>query len=202
MRDSVRRSLFWLWIFLGFLLGVASRNLRAQETVLELDPANTTVQFSLDATLHTVHGTFKLKGGTIHFNPATGTASGQVTVDATSGDTDNDSRDHKMHKSVLESAKYPEITFTPTKVKGALAPNGDSTVQVEGVFRLHGTDHPISASVPVQLHGNVLSTKTHLVIPYVDWGLKNPSTFFLHVSDKVEVEVSATGHLTPAGGQP
>jgi polyisoprenoid-binding protein YceI len=202
MKSSVRGSLFLFLILLGFLLGVGASTLRAQDTVFELDPANTTIQFSLDATLHTVHGVFKLKNGNIHFNPATGAATGQLIVDATSGDTENDSRDHKMHKAVLESAKYPEITFTPTKIMGALVPDGDSTVQVEGVFRLHGTDHPISASVPVHLHGGVLQAKASFVVPYADWGLKNPSTFILHVSDKVEVELNATGHLTRAGTQP
>src|SRR5512140_2042495 len=70
----------------------------AQEAVLELDPAQTQVAFKLGDVLHTVHGTFKLKSGTIHFDPATGHASGQVVVDATSGDSGTHGRDHKMHK--------------------------------------------------------------------------------------------------------
>ena len=192
----LRRSL----LLVG-LLGVGA-TLRAQEMTLQLDAATTKINFTLDATLHTVHGNFKLKSGTIHFNPATGAASGQIVVDAGSGDTNNDGRDRKMHKVVLESARFPEITFTPSKVTGALAPEGDSTVQVEGNFQLHGTDHPISATVPVHLHGGRLEAKAAFAVPYASWGLKNPSTLFLHVSDKVDVEVSASGHLTPGPVQP
>jgi len=34
---------------------------RAQESAVDLDPAQTTIEFTLDTTLHAVHGTFKLK---------------------------------------------------------------------------------------------------------------------------------------------
>ena len=38
---------------------------RAQEIVVQLDPAQTKIEFTLGSTLHTVEGTFKLKRGTI-----------------------------------------------------------------------------------------------------------------------------------------
>jgi polyisoprenoid-binding protein YceI len=181
------------------LLTIALRaeTLRAQEMTLELDPANTRINFTLEATLHTVHGTFALKSGTIHFNPATGSASGLVVVDATSGDTENKSRDSKMHKEILESKRYPEITFTSTKLSGKVELQGDSRVQLDGIFKLHGTEHPMTLTLAVQAKGNVLSAQTHIVIPYIAWGLKNPNTLFLHVSDKVEVDISAVGHVSP-----
>jgi len=193
------------WLSVALLLpalSLGAETLRAQDTTLELDPANTQIAFTLAATLHTVHGTFKLKGGTIHFNPATGSASGIVVVDATSGDTGNKGRDHKMHQEVLESQRYPEITFTPTKLSGKVELQGDSTVEVDGAFRLHGADHPITLILPVQTKGNTLSVRTHIVIPYVAWGLKNPSTFLLHVGDKVEVDVTAAAKVIPQGDHP
>src|SRR5580692_11608914 len=108
----------WLCFGLVFAIGTCAETLRAQETTLELDPANSRIEFTLAATLHTVHGTFALKSGTIHFNPSKGTASGVVVVDATSGNSGNSGRDHKMHAEILESQRYPEITFTPTKMSG------------------------------------------------------------------------------------
>jgi polyisoprenoid-binding protein YceI len=184
------------------LAGPVAKTLRAQDMTLELDPANTRIKFTVEATLHTVHGTFALKSGTIHFNPSTGAVSGLVVVDATSGDSGNQGRDRKMHREVLESRRYPEITFTPTKVSGRVEIPGDSSAQVEGIFRLHGADHPMTLTVPVQVKGNHLNATTHIVIPYIDWGLKNPSTLFLHVSDKVEVDISAVGRMLPVPSQP
>jgi polyisoprenoid-binding protein YceI len=182
-----------------FALSLSAETLCAQEMTLELDRANTRIEFTLAATLHAVHGTFALKSGTIHFNPSTGSASGLVVVDATSGDTENKGRDHKMHEEILESQRYPEITFTPSKLSGKVELQGDSTVQVDGSFRLHGTDHPMTLSLPLQAKGNSLSVRTHIVIPYVAWGLKNPSTFLLHVGDKAEVDVTAVGQVLEPG---
>src|SRR5579862_1755391 len=181
---------------------------RAQEAVANLDPATTQVTFTLAATLHTVHGAFKLKSGQIHFDPATGKAGGAIILDATSANTDNDSRDKKMHAEILESAKFPEITFTPTQVTGPLADllagKGIAQFQVAGVFRLHGQDHPMTISVSVapvagaapSSQGGQFQASTQFDIPYEKWGLKNPSTFVLHVSDTVNLEIHSTVQLS------
>ena len=193
------------WLLVAALisvLGVSADTLRAQEMILELDPANSRIEFTVAATLHTVHGTFALKHGTIHFNPSNGAASGLVVVDAASGDSGNSGRDHKMHAEILESQRYPEITFTPTKMSGKVELQGDSSVQVEGIIRLHDIDHAMTLTFLVQTKGNSLSARAHIVIPYVEWGLKNPSTFLLHVSDKVEVDVSGVGQVQELGRHP
>ncbi|HYN14595.1 MAG TPA: YceI family protein [Terriglobales bacterium] len=174
---------------------------RAQETTLSLDPEKTTVSFTLEATLHTVHGTFRLKSGAIRFDPSTGAANGTVVIDAASGQTWNKRRDHTMHRDVLQSERYPEVTFTPTRVAGNILPQGESSVQVEGVLRLLGTDHAITLPFLVQASGSELRATTRFVIPYAAWGLKNPSTFFLHVADKVELSIAASGKLTSAATQ-
>jgi|SRR5579863_6669258 len=192
-RLAIPRRLFLLPLV--SILGLSAKTLRAQEMTLELDPANTRIEFTLAATLHAVHGTFALKHGTVHFNPSSGTASGLVVVDATTGDSGNTGRDHKMHTEILESQRYPEITFTPTKMFGKVELQGDSAVQVEGILKLHGSDHGMTLTLPVQTKGSGLSARSHIVIPYVEWGLKNPSTFLLHVSDKVEVDVIAVGKV-------
>jgi polyisoprenoid-binding protein YceI len=195
MNGSKARMTRWLCVGLVFAIGPCADTLRAQEMTLELDPANSRIEFTVAATLHTVHGTFALKSGTVHFNPSSGAASGLVVVDVTSGDSGNSGRDHKMHTEILESQRYPEITFTPAKMSGRFELQGDSAVQVEGILRLHGSDHAMTLTFPVQTKGNSLSARTHIVIPYVEWGLKNPSTFLLHVSDKVEVDVTAAGQV-------
>lgn len=177
------------------LISWAATKSRAQEMTLLLDPDRTKVEFSLSASLHTVHGAFRLKSGTIHFNPSSGTASGMVTVDAVSGDTGNKSRDRKMHTDVLQSRQYPEVTFTPTRISGALPGGGTFTAQLEGILRLHGGDHHVTLPVQGQVSAGIITAGTELTIPYVAWGLKNPSTFLLHVKDRVDLHITATGHL-------
>lgn len=173
--------------------------LEAEEAALKLDPSQTQVTFTLGASFHTVHGAFNLKSGTINFDPSTGKASGLVVVDATSGRTGNDSRDHKMHKEILESQRFPEITFAPTQIHGKVSAQGDSQVQLDGLFKLHGTEHQVTLAAQVQAGGDHLNVTTHLVIPYIEWGLKNPSSFILRVNDKVEIDIRATGSVAGPG---
>jgi len=170
---------------------------QSQEISFVLDPEKTTVEFTLPATLHTVHGTFKVKSGSVHFDRVSGAGSSSFVVDATSGNTGNDGRDHKMHEEILESRKYPEVEFVPQKLVGTLA-QGDSTVQVQGLFRLHGTEHEATLSIPLHISGNEVTAKFQFTVPYIAWGLKNPSTFVLRVAKEVELEVTAGGKLITA----
>ena len=168
---------------------------RAQQISVQLDPAQTKIEFTLGSTLHTVEGTFKLKSGTIRFDPSTGKMSGSINVDATSGESGNGGRDRKMHREILESGKYPEIIFTPSQVKGTFDPKGASKLEVSGQFRLHGQDHDLTLPIDIQPSGRQLQMATHITIPYIKWGLKNPSTFILRASDKVEIDIHAVGQF-------
>ena len=174
----------------------------AQSRTFELDPAQTTVAFTLGDVLHTVHGKFQLKRGRIQFDDKTGEAGGELVVDAISGDSGNTSRDKKMHKENLESSKYSEIIFTPLHLRGTVATNGSSQIDVDGLLVLHGESRPMTLTIQVQLHDGAGSADTVFVVPYEKWGVKNPSTFLLRVSDKVTINVHAMGRLLPASPAP
>lgn len=164
------------------------------EIVLELDPAQTEIHFSLPDVLHTVHGTFQLKSGTVRFEPATGKASGAIVVDVASGESGSPARDRKMHNDILESQRYPEAIFIPERTEGRFASEGISELQVHGLFKMHGTEHEMTFQTRVDAQGDQLVVNLHSVIPYVQWGMKNPSTFILRVSDKVQLDIRATAH--------
>ena len=168
--------------------------LGAQDLSLEMDPAQSKVEFTLGATLHTVHGAFQFKRGAIRFDPASGKASGELLVDARSGATGNDTRDRKMHKEILESQRFPDIVFRPGRVEGKLAPQGVSQMQVHGAFAIHGVEHELNAPVEVNVSGGVYTITAHFAVPYLKWGMKNPSTLFLHVDDKVDITIHTVAH--------
>jgi polyisoprenoid-binding protein YceI len=170
----------------------------AQQTpalVLQLDPAQTGADFDLPDVLHTVHGSFALKRGTIQFDPATGKVGGEVVFAAPSGNTGNNSRDRKMHKDVLESRFYPEIVFRPDHAQGVLSASGASTLQVHGMFGIHGAEHEVTIPVQVRLSGFEWRANASFPVPYVLWGMKNPSVLFLRVGDSVAVKLHAGGSI-------
>jgi len=166
---------------------------------VELVPQNTKIKWTLGDVLHTVHGTFQLKCGDIRFSADTGKASGAVVVDAASGESGNGSRDGRMHKNVLESAKYAEISFAPDQMEGSVNLNGKSSLKLHGTMKIHGTTHEIIAPAEVTINDGQLKADIRFDVPYVAWGMKDPSTFLLKVSKTVEIEMQAAGRISATG---
>jgi polyisoprenoid-binding protein YceI len=163
--------------------------------VLTVDPAQSIVHWSLESSLHTVHGTFHVKRGSLSVDPATGKATGEIVVDATSGESGNGSRDHRMHKEILETARYSEVVFRPDHVDGAITSQGNSDLKMHGIFTLHGDDHEFTAPAQAQLSGNEWKGSTTFTVPYLEWKLKNPNNFLLKVKPTVEVHVDLVGSV-------
>jgi hypothetical protein len=173
----------------------APASARAKEIVLTIDPSQSTVHYSVSSSLHTVHGTFAVKRGTLRLDPANGKAGGEIVVDAASGQSGSDSRDKKMHKEVLESARFTDIIFRPDRVEGAVPPQGTSSAQLHGVCVLHGSEHQITVPVRAELNAEKWKGTATFSVPYNDWGLKNPGNFLLKVDHTVEIEVDMGGSM-------
>ena len=167
----------------------------AEEIALRCDVAQTAADFTLSDTLHTVHGTFQERACEIHFDPASGKVSGEIVFDATSGHSGSASRDRKMQKDVLESGRYPEISFLPDRVDGKVSALTTSTVQVHGMFGIHGAEHEITVPTVVKLEADHWTASAHFQVPYAKWGMKKPSVLFLRVGDTVDIDFRAAGSL-------
>ena len=179
-------------VLLALIFSVSAAT--AQQT-LTLDPAQTSVKFTLGDVLHTVHGTFQLKTGQLQLDVPSGKLSGEIVVNARSGESGSGMRDRKMHKEVLESERYPEISFRPDRVEGKVASDGKSSVKVHGLFSIHGVDREIMVPADVEISTEHWTATVHFTIPYEKWGMKNPSTLFLRVSDSVEIDLTAVGSV-------
>lgn len=179
----------------------ATNRQAAGEITLNLDAAKGKLYWTLGSTLHAVHGTFNLKGGTMRFDPATGAASGEFVAYATSGESGNDGRDKKMHKEILESDRYPDIIFRPSKIQGTVNPQGGCNVQLRGTFLLHGSEHEITLPVQAELNTDTWKGTAKFSIPYVAWGLKSPNSFLLKADPAVEIELELSGTLQRPAAQ-
>jgi len=167
----------------------------ATEIILRIDPAQSKVHWTLESTVHTVHGSFAFKRGNLQLDTSTGKTSGEIIADATSGNSGNDGRDRKMHKDVLESGKYAEIIFRPDHVEGKIALQGVFTVQVHGFLVLHGSEHELSVPVQAEFEGDHWTGSAKFTVPFINWGLKNPGNFFLKVNHSVEIDLELKGSL-------
>jgi len=83
-----------------------------------------------------------------------------------------------VNKKILESDIYPEITFTPDRIEGKVNLSGHSEFKLHGFFTIHGAAHDLTMNVKADINGNHLTARGDFNVPYVKWGLKNPSTLF------------------------
>ncbi|MGC1618509.1 MAG: YceI family protein [Candidatus Acidiferrum sp.] len=166
-----------------------------RQITLNLDPAQSKLDWTLGTTLHTVHGTFAMKRGVLRFDFANGNASGEIAADATSGESGNESRDKKMHSEILESGRYLEIIFRPSRIEGKVLAQGSSNVEVHGTLVLHGTEHELVVPVQTELSGDHWKGSAKFSVPYIQWGLKSPNTFLLKADPAVEIELEMSGTM-------
>jgi len=183
---------------LAILILLAAGGAAAEERLLVLDPAQSEVAFDLPATGHDVHGVFVLRDGEIRFDSETGAASGEIRVELAGGQTGNGSRDRTMREDVLEAEKFPFARFEVQRISGELAEQGTSRIRLGGVFDLHGSTHPMEVDAEVRHEAGRLVADVIFPVPFVEWGMKDPSILFLRVDKTVSVKVHAVGTLEAA----
>ncbi|MBV9502080.1 MAG: YceI family protein [Acidobacteriaceae bacterium] len=196
MRERVR----WLRAIYLTVLSVLLTlpPLRSEQLRATLDPPKTIVLFTLSDVLHTVHGSFQLIEGHVSFDSATGAITGDLVVNAASGNSGSAARDKRMKRNILETERYPEIRFRPTRFAGSVSAPGTSNVEVTGSFLIHGQAHEITIPMQIQLSREEITATGKFIVPYVQWGMRNPSTFLLKVNDRVQIDFTAVGRVNGA----
>ena len=168
----------------------------AQHQTFVVNPDGSEVKMTLNTTHEVVIGSFHVQSGSIEFDRSNSKMSGSVVVLAGSGKTGNDSRDKKMYRDVLQIEQHATISFEPKTYAGTIASSGDSNLKVSGNFILLGTPHEITVPMLVHLDGTNATVKAHFVVPYVQWGLKNPSFLIWKAEDDVAIDLNLTGTIS------
>jgi polyisoprenoid-binding protein YceI len=180
---------------LGVLVLTAGCWQAQAQLVYKIDPAQSEVHFTLGDVLHVVHGTFRVQEGNVVFNPAAGTMDGSVAVDARSGNSGSKVRDRRMSEEELKAPTFSTVTFTPKRFKGSIPASGDSKIEVVGLFTILGSSHEITVPMQVHFEGNHCKATGSFAVPYVNWGLKDPSVFGLRVQKEVSIDLVLVGEL-------
>lgn len=190
----------WTSIFVGIVATLGPLAASAEERVLTLQPTKTTVTFTVKATGHDIAGALPFAFGQIRFDSETGAASGELTIDVRRSQTGNSLRDWEMHKKVLETERYPVAVFRPSRVQGTLSPSGVSDLVLAGIVAFHGSEHALNVPVHATMAGDSVTAEAVFDVPYVAWGLPNPSMLFFRVAPVVAVTVKTEASLRVEGG--
>ena len=178
------RPFFWSVLILGSVIPAQAAH------QLVVDPEKTDVTFLLGATGHDVEGTLFLREGVLDLDPEQGTATGTLAIDAMRTVTGNTRRDKTMHKKVLHSEEHPLILFRAERLSGEW---GGGEIVIEGTVEIDGSVHPLSLPTQLEIDGETWQATVAFTVPYVEWGMHDPSLLFLKVAKVVEVTVNAAG---------
>lgn len=101
-----------------------------------------------------------------------------------------------MNKDILKVDQFTTVSFAPKAYRGMIVASGDSTIQVSGVFTLLGTGHDITVPMQIRIVGSTATAKAQFAVPYVQWGLRNPSFLFWKAENDVAVDLSLVGSVS------
>jgi len=121
---------------------------RADAETYKIDSNHSNVGFKVShLAFSKVSGRFDRFEGSIRLDPADfSTASVEVSIDATSVDTNEEGRDkHLKSDAFFDVEKFPKLTFKSTKVVSA----GSGKLKVEGNLTIKGVTKPVTLDVDV-----------------------------------------------------
>jgi polyisoprenoid-binding protein YceI len=93
----------------------------------------------------------------------------------------------ELDELVLESAKYPEITFRSTDVKGTLV-GGKFDIRIRGDLTLHGVTRQITIPAMVTVEGDTLRAVGEFEIDRKDFNVNATTAFYGLVRVKHDVK--------------
>jgi polyisoprenoid-binding protein YceI len=98
--------------------------------------------------------------------------------------------EHDMREKVLETNRFPEITFKGTAVSAIKAANGIYDVKIMGTLSLHGVSHEIPLNAQVSLEENRLTAKGVFLVKQTDYQIKPISVGGGAIKVKNEVKLT------------
>jgi len=100
----------------------------------------------------------------------------------------------ELKEIVLETDKYPVITFRSTDVKGGLK-NGKFEVRIGGDMTLHGVTRHITIPATVSVEGNSLHAVGEFSLDRSDFNVKATSAFhgFVRIKNKLHFTFDIVG---------
>jgi polyisoprenoid-binding protein YceI len=179
----------------------------AQASTWDVDPAHSTVEFSVrHVMVTTVKGHFQKVKGTVELDekdPSKSTV--EVSIETASIDTHEAKRDaHLKSAAFFDAAKFPAIAFKSTKVEKA----GKGKFKVTGDLTMHGITKPVvlavegpSASIKDPYGRTVRGVMATGKLDRKDWGMtwnQALDSGGMVVSDEVKLEVNAELAERPA----
>jgi polyisoprenoid-binding protein YceI len=185
---GIRRPNFCMRLFVPCLAAIAaiSALCRAQVPVFEVTPVESTIKFSVKASVP-ITGRFEKWDATLTFaSPGVTTGVLDIEIQAASVTTGSGMKDNKLRsKDFFDVKQNPLITFRSTKI----VQTGPTTFDVTGTFSIRGVSQPETLILSISGKGTGSGTISGtMAFDRKDYGM-NSGIPFIKVADRVEVNI-------------
>ena len=98
-----------------------------------------------------------------------------LTVTDKVSDSDRQTIEKTMREQVLESGKYPEITFNSTKIEATKNSDTQYQARIWGDLTLHGVTHNVLINAQLTFDYKTLRARGEFSLKMTDYSIKPPS---------------------------
>ena len=114
--------------------------------------------------------------------------------------SDEERRDGQFHNRIMETATFPEATFTltePIELDEVPADGEEVTVSATGDFTIHGVTKPVTFDLTARLTGDTIETSAQIPVVFSDYEIDDPSGGPATVGDEGEIEFALAFTKSP-----
>jgi polyisoprenoid-binding protein YceI len=178
---------FVKYSFLGFLF--LSVKVFAQKK-LSIDKSASKIVYAMKHPMHDWTGTSKDVNSVIVYNEATKAIQQvAVAIKVSSFDSGNSNRDSHMVE-VLESIKYPTISFSSSAVTIV-----GETVTAKGNLTFHGVTKPMTITGTLKEAGKKLQINADFKVLLTDFKIVKPTLLGVACEDELKMKLNVTYNL-------
>jgi polyisoprenoid-binding protein YceI len=90
-------------------------------------------------------------------------------------DSDRQTIEKTMREQVLDTGKYPDITFNSTKIEATKNPDGQYQAKIWGDLTLHGVTHNVLINAQLTFDNKSVRARGEFSLKMTDYSIKPPS---------------------------
>ncbi len=161
----------------------------------EISDQNTTINFTVDSTWHTVHGTTSELGGDVHLKSREDTSSvtAEIIIPVSSFNTHNQSRDEEL-LDVMNQKEFPNVIFKANKLSGNCTPdivkqNISCRDTLTGSLTIKDVTKDISIPLLITAKNDNFIVTGKISFKWADYKVEDPSIFLVATVDP-DVEIN------------
>lgn len=120
----------------------------------------------------------------------------QFVIDVTALRSDSSRRDGFLANNIMQTGRFPNVTFVPTAIKGLPSPlpaSGEGTLEMTGDLTIRDVTKPATWAITLRRDGETLTGQATTSFTFADYNIPQPRVpILLSLQDLIKLEFDFT----------